>query len=72
VAVDLTGMERDDAQCHDDPRPSTLAHELGHACGLVFHAARRRNLMYPDPPRGKRLVPLQRAIARGSRHVTIL
>jgi hypothetical protein len=47
-----------------------LAHELGHSCGLP-HTSREGNLMRPRGP-GERLTRLQRAILRGSRHVTYL
>jgi hypothetical protein len=47
-----------------------LAHELGHSCGLP-HTSREGNLMRPRSP-GERLTRLQRAILRGSRHVTYL
>jgi hypothetical protein len=45
-----------------------LAHELGHSCGLP-HSRRDGNLMRPRDP-GEELTRLQRAILRGSRHVT--
>lgn len=69
VTVDLTGMAY--LTTHSDRRPSTLAHELVHACGLG-HAARKSNLMYRTRERGRRLNRLQKAIARGSRHVTVV
>ena len=47
-----------------------LAHELGHSCGLP-HTTREGNLMRPRGP-GERLTRLQRAVLRGSRHVTYL
>ena len=47
-----------------------LAHELGHSCGLP-HTSREGNLMRPRGP-GERMTRLQRAIFRGSRHVTYL
>ena len=47
-----------------------LAHELGHSCGLP-HSSREDNLMRPRGP-GKRMTRFQRAIFRGSRHVTYL
>ncbi len=57
--------------------PSTLAHEVGHACGL-WHpigggvAGTPNNLMLPDrETRGRNLEIHQRILVRGSRHVTI-
>lgn len=47
-----------------------LAHEVGHACGLL-HRPDKPNLMYPQGP-GKELTPWQVAILRNSRHVTYL
>jgi len=51
---------------------TTLAHEMGHACGLLHDEIwrDRTNLMYSDEPRGTNLSSLQRAIVRGSTHVT--
>lgn len=48
--------------------PTTLAHELGHACGL-WHT-RPGTLMDRRPTRVSRLAPWQRWIVRASRHVT--
>lgn len=45
-----------------------LAHEVGHSCGLP-HSSREGNLMRPRGP-GERMTRLQRAVFRGSRHVT--
>lgn len=63
---------------------ATLAHEIGHACGLP-HVDDATNLMSPSSndnfnpstgarinPRGTNLSPLQRAIVRSSPHVTYL
>lgn len=47
-----------------------LAHEVGHACGLL-HRPDKPNLMYPNGP-GKELTTWQAAILRNSRHVTYL
>ncbi|WP_217577802.1 hypothetical protein [Mesorhizobium sp. GbtcB19] len=57
---------------------NTLAHELGHACGLAHDGvfvgdADRTNLMYPAwENRGDNLSPFQRAIVRSSPHVTYI
>jgi hypothetical protein len=55
---------------------TTLAHEIGHACGLL-HTDDLTNLLYPNSfgpdgstPRGDNLSPFQRAIIRSSPHVT--
>jgi hypothetical protein len=55
---------------------ATLAHEIGHACGLLHAGDDVTNLMYPTSqasdgtPRGDNLSPFQRAIIRSSPHVT--
>lgn len=48
--------------------PTTLAHELGHACGL-WHTS-GDTLMYGRPSRTARLTRLQVWLVRASRHVT--
>lgn len=56
-----------------EPRPSTPAHEIGHACFLVFHRKRKANLMYRSrAERGFDLTRWQKAVFRSSRHVTLL
>ncbi|MFN2503202.1 MAG: hypothetical protein ABR540_03025 [Acidimicrobiales bacterium] len=85
VTVDLEGFEYD-APAPVDPfddvgnapePPSTLAHEIGHACGL-WHPAdwptkAAGNLMRPSTDdRGRILELHQRSVLRGSRHVTFL
>jgi hypothetical protein len=55
---------------------ATLAHEIGHACGLLHAGDDPTNLMYPTgtgpdgSSRGDNLSPFQRAIVRSSPHVT--
>ena len=49
-----------------------IAHEIGHACGLLWHSKQKTNLMYADRPHGTRLGRWQRAKFRNSRHVTYL
>lgn len=50
---------------------STMAHEIGHACGLPHWFASERNLMYAKHTRGSRLTWLQRMIVNSSRHVRL-
>lgn len=59
--------------------PNTLAHEVGHSCGLLHDGqiigdGDRTNLMFPnesaDSIRGDNLSPFQRLIVRSSSHVT--
>lgn len=47
---------------------STLAHEIGHSCGL-WHYSNTDFLMYPDAPRGNRVRGWQMNLFRSSRHV---
>jgi hypothetical protein len=55
-----------------------LAHEMGHACGLLHDNVADEqngdptNLMYFSSPRGDNLSPFQRAIVRSSPHVTYI
>lgn len=49
--------------------PSTLAHELGHACNL-WHSGTKSNLMYHPDDRGDEVKLFQRNLVRSSRHVT--
>ena len=49
---------------------SLLAHELGHACNLVWHTPwAKSNLMYAGSNRGDRVNALQKNLFRSSRHV---
>lgn len=71
VTVDLSGMSI--LSGAREPRPSTPAHEIGHACFLVFHRKRKANLMYRSrAERGFDLTRWQKAVFRSSRHVTLL
>lgn len=47
---------------------STLAHEVGHCCGL-WHFDGKNNLMNPDAPRGNNMKWYQKNLLRSSRHV---
>jgi hypothetical protein len=69
VTVDLEGMAY--FRTHGDTRPTTLAHELGHACAL-WHVKRKKNLMHADRDRGRALGVIQQVVFRDSRHVTFL
>jgi hypothetical protein len=56
--------------------PTTLAHEMGHACGLIApnrgHDPSPNNLMYVGGRSGTTLNRFQRAVARTSRHCTLI
>lgn len=66
VTVSLKGTASD----------STLAHELGHCCGLLhrkdqlFGKDQPDNLMWPDDPRGNNITGWQKRVVRTSRHCT--
>lgn len=53
------------------PQASTLAHEMGHQCGL-WHRPMVANLMHKERRRGTDLSRWQRAWIRDSRYVTFL
>jgi hypothetical protein len=51
----------------------TMAHEIGHACGLSpfdLHDSDKNNLMYASSPRGNDLSGWQKAVVRNCRHCT--
>jgi len=48
---------------------TTLAHEIGHACGFP-HNSDQNNIMYKDGSRGTTFTGLQKSIVRGSKYVT--
>lgn len=50
---------------------STMAHEIGHACGLPHWFATQKNLMFADHVRGDHLTWFQRTIFNASRHVRL-
>jgi hypothetical protein len=55
------------------PKPTTLAHEMGHLCGVFPHSSAAHNLMYPD--RGamdSHLNRLQKSVIRTARYVTYI
>jgi|GEM_PF-2987452 len=69
--ADYVVVERDRLLVQPDGRVfNTLAHEMGHACGLL-HTDDETNLLYPKGTidRGDNLSPFQRMIARNSSHV---
>jgi hypothetical protein len=50
---------------------STLAHELGHCCGLLHRDDEQDNLMYPDKSRtNNKITGWQKYVVRTSRHCT--
>lgn len=68
VTVDLVGLGDIPDPDVSTPRSRTIAHEIGHACGLP-HAASGSNLMLPGGT-GTDLGKWQKATFRNSRHVT--
>jgi hypothetical protein len=48
--------------------PSTMAHEIGHACNL-WHSGTQSNLMYKHSNRGDKVKWFQKNLFRSSRHV---
>jgi hypothetical protein len=53
--------------------PECLAHEIGHACGLVWHHPNSSNLMFENcVSTATTLNRFQRALVRNSRHCTFL
>jgi hypothetical protein len=71
AAADYVTLDaRTVAQAADAPAdPALLAHEVGHALGLL-HRRGWDNLLCPYSGRGLALTPWQVTIIRGSRHVT--
>jgi hypothetical protein len=59
VTIDPSGVKN----------PSTMAHELGHACSL-WHSGSKSNLMWADADRGDGVKWFQKNLLRSSRHVT--
>ena len=53
-----------------NPDVTTVAHEIGHACYLVWHDGNNGNLMFGQAPRGTSLDWWQTTLVRSSRHVT--
>jgi hypothetical protein len=66
VIVDLDGIQPQ--MVNGVPTASTLAHELGHACGL-WHSYAKSNLMWSSWDRGDGVKWFQRNLFRSSRHV---
>ncbi len=52
------------------PDVTTVAHEMGHCCYLVWHDSSNSNLMFASSPRGTSLDWWQTSLLRSSRHVT--
>lgn len=48
---------------------TTMAHELGHSCGLL-HRDNIKNLMYPNDGRDNNVTGWQKFVVRNSRHCT--
>jgi len=61
VTIDIQGIK--------DKDPSTMMHEMGHACNL-WHSGSASNLMWADVPRGDGVKWYQKNLVRSSRHVT--
>ena len=55
----------------EGPNPICLAHEVGHACGLLHYNSDKENLMHSTCG-GTKLKKWQRCILRNSRHVTFI
>jgi len=55
----------------EDPKDTTLlvAHEMGHACGLLFHRDQKINIMYEDKERGELMTWWQSNVVRSSKFV---
>ncbi len=56
-----------------EPNATTLAHEMGHLCGVFLHSSADHNLMYPH--RGNmdsNLNRLQKSVIRTARYVTYI
>jgi hypothetical protein len=77
VSLDGLRVENSDDVGQSFRTSTTLAHEIGHSCGLNYmgfkeHSDKKNNLMYKDQSRGTNLNRLQIAGLRNSRFVTYL
>lgn len=58
-------------QYFEDPKnqATIVAHEIGHACGLILHRKQKENLMHKPDDRGEKLSRWQSSVMRGSKFV---